>query len=158
MFSGSPPYTLPLLKARITQLCLTLRPHGLWILLARILKWVVFRFSRGSSQPGIKPRSPALQAESLPVEPQGKPKNTGVRSLSLLQWIFPTQESNQGLLHFRWSITCITSWAIREALCLFWMWSYSLLKAHNFLPPTDQFWKDICDICREIIYSITALI
>ena len=28
-------------------------------------------------------------------------KNTGVGSLSLLQWIFPTQESNQGLLHCR---------------------------------------------------------
>ena len=52
--------------------------------------------------PGIKPRSPALQANSLPAEPQGKPKNTGVSSLSLLQWIFPTQESNQGLLHCRW--------------------------------------------------------
>ena len=26
------------------------------------------------------------------------PKNTGVGSLSLLQWIFPTQESIQGLL------------------------------------------------------------
>ena len=31
--------------------------------------------------------------------PQGKPKNTGMGSLSLLQGIFPTQESNQGLLH-----------------------------------------------------------
>ena len=28
--------------------------------------------------PGIKPRSPALQADYLPSEPQGKPKNTGV--------------------------------------------------------------------------------
>ena len=46
-----------------------------------------------------KPRSPTLQADSLPAEPQGKPKNTGVGSLSLLQWIFPTQESNQDLLH-----------------------------------------------------------
>ena len=44
--------------------------------------------------PGIKPRSPTLQANSLPAEPQGKPKNTGVGSLSLLQWIFLTQESN----------------------------------------------------------------
>ena len=35
--------------------------------------------------PEIKPRSPALQADSLPAEPQGKPKNTGVGSLSLLQ-------------------------------------------------------------------------
>ena len=39
--------------------------------------------------PGIEPRSPALQVDSLPAEPQGKPKNTGVHSLSLLQWIFP---------------------------------------------------------------------
>ena len=51
--------------------------------------------------PGIKPRSSALQADSLPAEPQGKPKNTGVGSLCLLQQIFPTQESNQGLLHCR---------------------------------------------------------
>ena len=51
--------------------------------------------------PGIEPRSPALQADSLPAEPQGKPKNIGVGSLSLLQQIFPTQELNQGLLHCR---------------------------------------------------------
>ena len=57
--------------------------------------------SRGSSNPGIEPRSPALQADSLPAEPQGKPKITGVGSLSLLQQIFPTQESKQGLLHCR---------------------------------------------------------
>ena len=31
--------------------------------------------------PGTKPRSPALQADSLPVEPRGKPKNTGVGPL-----------------------------------------------------------------------------
>ena len=43
----------------------------------------------------------ALLADSLPAEPQGKPKNTGVGSISLLQGIFPTQESNQGLLHCR---------------------------------------------------------
>ena len=36
---------------------------------------------------------------SLPAELQGKPKNTGVDSLSLLQWIFPTQELNWDLLH-----------------------------------------------------------
>ena len=56
-------------------------------------------FSRGSSHnPRIKPRSPALRADSLPAEPQGKPKNTGVGSLSLLQQIFPTQGSNWGSL------------------------------------------------------------
>ena len=36
---------------------------------------------------------------ALPVH--GKPTNTGVGSLSLLQQIFPTQESNQSLLHCR---------------------------------------------------------
>ena len=49
-----------------------------------------------------EPRSPAFQGDSLPAEPQGKHKNTGVGSLSLLQWIFPTQELNWGLLDCRW--------------------------------------------------------
>ena len=44
--------------------------------------------------PGIEPRSPVLQADSLPAEPPWKPKNTGVGSLLLLQWIFLTQGSN----------------------------------------------------------------
>ena len=74
--------------------------HG--ILQARILEWAAFPFSRGSSRPGIEPSPPALQVDSLPAEPQGKPKNTGVGSLSLLQQIFPTQESDQGLLHCKW--------------------------------------------------------
>ena len=43
--------------------------------------------------PSIEPRSPALQADSLPFEPPEKLKNTGVGSLSLLQGIFPIQES-----------------------------------------------------------------
>ena len=42
-----------------------------------------------------------MQADSLPAEPQGKPKNTGVGSLSLLQRISLTQELNWGLLHCR---------------------------------------------------------
>ena len=49
--------------------------------------------------PGIKPVSPVLQVDSLPSEPPGKPKNTGVGILSLLQGIFLTQELKQGLLH-----------------------------------------------------------
>ena len=51
--------------------------------------------------PGIKSRSLTLQVDSLPAQPQGKSKNTGVGSLSLLQWIFPTQEWNPALLHCR---------------------------------------------------------
>ena len=41
----------------------------------------------------------ALQKDSLLSEPQGKPKNTGVGSLSLLQGIFPTQESNGSIMN-----------------------------------------------------------
>ena len=51
--------------------------------------------------PGIELGSPTLRAESLPTEPPGKPKNTGVGSLSLLQGIYLTQELNWGLLHCR---------------------------------------------------------
>ena len=75
------------------------------ILQARILEWVAFPFSGDFPNPWIKPRSPALQLDSLPAEPQGKPENTGqntgVGSLSLFQWVFLTQEWNRGLLHCR---------------------------------------------------------
>ena len=47
--------------------------HG--IFQARILEWVAISFSRGSSNPRIKPRSPALQADSLPTELWGKPSS-----------------------------------------------------------------------------------
>ena len=61
------------MKVKVAQLCLTLCDpvdyivHG--ILQGRILELVAFTFFRGSSQP----RPPALQVDSLPAEPQGKP-------------------------------------------------------------------------------------
>ena len=61
-----------------------------------------FPSPRDVPNPGIKPRSPTLQVDSLLAEPQGKPKNIRVGSLSLLQQIFLTQGSNQGLLNCRW--------------------------------------------------------
>ena len=89
---------------------LTLRPHALQP--ARLLcPWVFSRQEYWSGllclppgdlpNPGIESRFPTLQADSSPTEPLGKPMSTGVGSLSLLQGIFPTQESNQGLLHCR---------------------------------------------------------
>ena len=55
----------------------------------------------------------ALQADSLPAEPHGKPKNIGVGSLSFLQWIFWTEP-----------VFCIaggflTNWAIRESQIMY---------------------------------------
>ena len=103
--SNSSKVTGLVVKVKVTQLYLTLSdPMGYTvcgILQARILEWVAFLFCRGSSQPRDRTQVSALQANYLPAEPQGKPKNTGVGSLSLLQWIFLTQEPNRGLLHCR---------------------------------------------------------
>ena len=65
------------------------------------------------SNPGIEPRSIALLVDSLPAEPQGKPKNTGVGSLSLFQWFFLTQELNR--VNYCIAGRIFISWAIREA-------------------------------------------
>ena len=40
----------------------------------RILEWVTISFSRGDPDPGIEPRSPALEAGTLTSEPPGKPQ------------------------------------------------------------------------------------
>ena len=86
----------------------SLQPHGLYvarqaplsmgILQTRILEWAAMPSSRGF----FEPRSPTLQVDSLSSESPGKPKNTGVGSLSLLQGIFLTQELNWGLLPCSW--------------------------------------------------------
>ena len=78
----------------------TIEVHG--ILQARILVRVAIPFSGGSSQPRDWTQVSCIVGSSFPAEPQGKPKNTGVGSLSLLQWIFPIQEPKQSLLHCRW--------------------------------------------------------
>ena len=71
---------------------------------ARTLEWVAFPSPGDLPNPGIESGSPSLQADSLPAEPQGKSKNTGVGGLSLLQRIFSTQELNWGFLHCRNSL------------------------------------------------------
>ena len=95
----------------VTQLCLTLcdpmdyslpgsSVHG--ILQARILEWVAMTSSRGLPDPGIEPRSPILQVDSLLSESPGKPwiffwlENLGIRiawfysrSCSSLSTYFP---------------------------------------------------------------------
>ena len=81
-------------KLKVAQSCPTLcdpmdyTVHE--ILQARKLEWVAFTFSRGSSQPRDQTQVFCIAG----AEPQGKPKNTGVGSLSLSQRMFPTQESN----------------------------------------------------------------
>ena len=93
-------------KVKVTQSCLTLCDpmdyivHG--ILQARILEWVAIPISKGSSQPRDRTQVSHIAGRFfLSAEPPGKPKNTGVGCLSLLQKIFLTQELKQGLLHCR---------------------------------------------------------
>ena len=89
-----------------------------------LLEWQLFLSPRGLPNPGIEPRSPTLQVDSLLSEPPGKPKNTGVGSLSLLQRIFLTQELNLGLLHCRW-ILCQLSY---EGSPNMWWWFSLIVK------------------------------
>ena len=83
-------------------------PLSMGILLGRMLEWLpcpppgdLCPPPGDLPNPGIEPRCPALHVDSLLSEPPGKPKNTGVGSLSLLQRIFLTQRSNLGLLYCR---------------------------------------------------------
>ena len=113
---------------KVAQLCPTLcdpmdfTVHG--ILQARILEWVTFPFSRGSSQPrdwtqvshiadefftSWATREPQVGFKSKiywnvswsPCFLRGMGKNTRVGCHSLLQEIFPTQGSNPGVQHCR---------------------------------------------------------
>ena len=94
-------------KVKFTQSCPTLcDPHGLyspWNSPGQITGVGSLSLTSPGDlpNPGIEPRSPTLQVDSLPAEPQGKAKNTGVGSLSLLQQIFLTQKLNWSLLHYR---------------------------------------------------------
>ena len=92
-------------KGKVAQLCPPLCKSTDYtvheILQARILAWVAFPFSRGFSQPRDRTEVSYIVGRFFTAEPQGKPMNTRMGSLSLLQWIFQTQELNQHLLHCR---------------------------------------------------------
>ena len=63
--------------------CLPLAPPSVYIPLT-VTPFESQNCPRDLPNPGIEPRSPALQADSLPAESPGKPVNTGVSSLSFL--------------------------------------------------------------------------
>ena len=69
-------------KVKVTQLCPTLRPH--WTVesmeFSRPQYWRQLTFpSLGDLlDPGIEPRSPALQADSLPAEPQVRKRKINI--------------------------------------------------------------------------------
>ena len=83
IYSEGPKYEAESMKVLVAQQCPTLcdpmdlcsppgsSVHG--ISQAKILESVAIPFSRELPYPGIKPRSPTLQVDSLPSEPPGKP-------------------------------------------------------------------------------------
>ena len=98
-------HLLKIHKVKVAQLCPTLynpmdyTVHG--ILQARILKWVAFPFLGDLPNPGIKPRSPTLQADSLSAEPQGSPR--------ILEWGACPFSSGSSLPRNQTGISCIAS-------------------------------------------------
>ena len=87
--------------------------------------------------PGIEPRSPALQVDSLPSEPPGKPMNTGVGSPSLLQGIFLIQELNWCLLHCRQIL-------------------YQLSYQESLMYSIECFNKKHCLSTKDVIYMVVS--
>ena len=76
-------------------------PHCRWIFFyqlshkgsPRILEWVAYLFSRGSSQPRNRTQVSCIAGGFFTIWATRNPKNTGMGSLSVLQENFPTQVS-----------------------------------------------------------------
>ena len=90
--------------------------------------------------PEIEPRSPILQVDSLPAEPQGKPKNTGVV-------VYPFS-SGSSQTRNQTGVSCIagrffTNQAIREALM---QQGYLLLENNNYETASP------CDISQALLF------
>ena len=86
---------------------------------------------------GIKPRSPTVQADSLPAEPPGKPKNTGVVA-------YPFSRGSSRLRN-RTRVSCIagrffTIWATIEALISHRNITYSIRNIVNNIIITLYIW------------------
>ena len=83
----------------------SLWPHGIysaWNSPGQNNGVVAFPFSRGSSQPMDLPRSPALQADSLPAEHKGSPR--------ILEWVAYPFSSTSSWPRNQTRVSCIAGW------------------------------------------------
>ena len=126
--------------------------------------WSGFSSLGDLPNPGIKPTSLTLQADSLAL---GKPENTGVGSLSLLLQIFPTQESNRYLLYCKWIFTSwTTSYKLYPQHCIFHTHDWFTLQLevctfnlfHLLLPLLTCHWQpsvfSIYDFCFVLLVHL----
>ena len=123
-------------KMKVARTCLTLcDPMDYSVngnLQARILEWVVIPFYRVSSQARDWTQVSSITGRFF-TSWQGKPKNTGVGSLSLLQQIFLTQELNWNILHCRLILSQLN---YRKTLALFAQTLSSCPSTNIFIFPT----------------------
>ena len=73
----------------------------------KLKDWVAYPFSRGSSRPSNRTGSPALQADSLPAELLGKPRN-GIYTVKFAIWVRETQKTQSRTIAVS---RCRSNWA-----------------------------------------------
>ena len=127
-------------------------PHCRWILYQlshqgspRILEWVAYPFSSRSSNPEIKPGSPALQADSLPTELWGKINLDSI--LKSKDIALPTKVHLVKAMVFPVVMYGCESWIIKKAegqrIDAFELWSWKRLSR-------VQGRSNLEDLCKEI--------
>ena len=67
--------------------------HG--ILQGSILEWVAVHFPGDLPNQGVEPRSPSLQADSLPAEPQRKRLGREVTLMLSIKWLDHVSVNNK---------------------------------------------------------------
>ena len=83
------------------------------------------------SNPGIEPRSPTLQADSLPAEPQGSPR--------ILEWVAYPFSRGSSWPSNQTEVSCIagrffTNWAIRDCpLFVLCFWKAEEVSLNDYL-------------------------
>ena len=107
----------------------SVQPHGpgtsvLGIFQARIQEWVTIPSLCDLPHPGVKPRSPAIQADSLPLSYQGFiPSTEGLNKHSLSKREFPLPElGHWSFPTFRLRNIC-SSWVIMKT---YWLSNWNL--------------------------------
>ena len=83
---------------------------------ARILKWIFFPFSWDPPNPEIKPRSPALQADSLPTELSEKPGVVTLQKCRL--YILIIHSRNQNFYYINHVVSLETQLSLSNAVTL----------------------------------------
>ena len=108
--------------------------HG--ILQARILEWVAFPFSRGSSQPRDWPQASCIAGGFSGLSHQGSPR--------IVEWVvYPFSRGSSQPRNWT-GVSCITgrfftNWAIREA-------HNKLRREHKITGPDTLLREDLCHI------------